>query len=154
MARILQAREPSKSPSMRPFFLLTLTLMLHLSIGALHTLKGQSSDTEEAVKGAIEAGNASTLARHFTKKVDLSIPGTDDVYSSAQAEQILKEFFQENPPEELILEHGGTSKLKDQYRIGKLKTSEGDFRLTYFLKKVEGDPKVKKLRIEAHEGDF
>lgn len=154
MARILQDPRHSKRLLMRLPFLLRPALLLFLFIGPFIYGNAQSEKTEEAVQGAIEVGNASRLSEHFTKKVDLSIPGTDDVFSRAQAEQILKEFFEEHPPKELVLEHGGTSKLKDQYRIGKLKTSNGAFRLTYFMKKVDGTPKVKKLRIEDHEGDF
>lgn len=110
-------------------------------------------NVEKKIDQAIEAGNASKVAEHFTKKVDLSLPGTDDVYSKAQAEQILKEFFQEHPPEELVLEHQGTSRLKDRYHIGKLSTKEKDFRVTYFMKQMDSGTRIKKLRIENYEED-
>lgn len=139
----------------RSFLYLGPTLLLFLiALLPYEASIAQSGEKNvgEKVTKAIEAGNASKLALHFTQKVDLSIPGTDDVFSSAQAEQILKEFFQEHPPEKLELEHSGTSKMEDRYRIGKLITSEEDFRLTYFMKKVEGTPRIKKLRIEPYEG--
>ncbi len=129
-------------------------LLLILFTLSSNPLTGQSEKIEESVIRSIEAGNAADLAQHFTQKVDLSIPGTDDVFSKAQAEQILKEFFQDHPPEKLKLEHKGTSKLKDRYRIGKLITSKGKYRLTYFMKKVDGKARIKKLRIEDYEGDL
>jgi hypothetical protein len=136
-----------------------LSLPLHLLIPVLGIVlssgvQAQSNEVEEQVIRSIEAGNASELARHFTQKVDLTTPGTDDVFSKAQAEQILKDFFEEHDPKKLKLEHRGTSKLKDRYRIGKLVTSDGDFRLTYFMKKVNGEARIKKLRIENYEGDL
>lgn len=138
----------------RPHTLLFLSLFIVLQ--PLYQLHAQSDEDkiERKVTRAIEAGNASRLSEHFTNKVDLSTPGTDDVFSKAQAEQILKEFFQEHPPEELILEHQGTSKLKDRYRIGKLVTENGEYRLTYFMKKVDEGSLIKKLRIEPYEGDL
>lgn len=131
-------------------------MALLLPLNTLHAQSGESGvkGTEKQIKGAIEAGDAARLSEHFTKKVDLTLPDTDDVFSKAQAEQILKEFFQGHPPEKLILEHQGTSKLKDRYRIGKLSTSKGNYRLTYFMKKVKGGTKIKKLRIERYEGDL
>lgn len=138
--------------------LLSHCLLLPLSILFLIVApeaEAQSDEegVEEQVDRAIEAGNASELASHFTDKVDLKTPDTDDVFSRAQAEQILKDFFKENPPEELVLEHSGTSQMKDRYRIGKLSTSNGELRVTYFMKKVDEEPRIKKLRIEDHEGD-
>lgn len=135
-----------------PLFTLLLCLLYCMFIPES---RAQSEDkkVEDQVVAAIEAGNASKLAEHFTKKVDLKTPGTDDVFSKAQAEQILKEFFEKKGPQELILEHSGTSRTKDRYRIGKLKTSEGEFRTTYFMRKVDGKYRIKKLRIEVYEED-
>ncbi len=138
------------------FYSMTFLLLLIGSLFPLLSSNAQSdkSSVEKKVNHAIEAGNASELADFFTQKVDLSIPGTDDVFSKAQAEQILKAFFKEHSPNKLKLEHRGRSKLKDRYRIGKLITSNGDFRLTYFMKKVEDAFRIKKLRIEPYEGDL
>ncbi len=143
------------SPTSHLSFILLIASFFSLLEGT-HAQSGKESKKgrEEQIQQAIEAGNAARLSEHFTQKVDLSIPDTDDVFSKAQAEQILKDFFQGHPPEELLLEHQGTSKLKDRYRIGKLSTSKGDFRLTYFMKKVEGSSRIKKLRIEHYEGDL
>ncbi|MFB6258077.1 MAG: DUF4783 domain-containing protein [Flavobacteriales bacterium] len=135
----------------RAFILCVSLILLPFS-----SVEGQSEevDVEKAVTRAIEAGNASKLSGHFTQKVDLSTPDTDDVFSKAQAEQILKDFFQEHPPEKLVLEHQGTSKLKDRYHIGKLVTEKDKFRLTYFMKKVDSRTKIKKLQIEPYDGDL
>lgn len=135
-----------------PYHCLLFFLLPFLFPFPLIAQEGEEN-VEKTIDQAIEAGNASKVAEHFTKKVDLSLPGTDDVYSKAQAEQILKEFFQEHPPEELVLEHQGTSRLKDRYHIGKLSTEEGDFRITYFMKQMDSGTRIKKLRIENYEED-
>lgn len=139
--------------------LLSILLLLFIGVSspfdAVHAQnESGKKGIEKQIKGAIEAGNAASLSEHFTNKVDLTLPETNELFSKAQAEQILKEFFEGHPPQELILEHQGTSKLKDRYRIGKLSTSEGNYRLTYFMKQVEGVSRIKKLRIELYEGDL
>jgi len=107
---------------------------------------------QEAVKdevvAALRAGNSKELARHFIPNVDLTVAGTGDVYSKAQAEQILRRFFDENPPVDMVIEHKGASKFGDQYYIGILRTRTGYFRVTFFLKKVTDVLQVKQLRIE------
>ena len=40
-----------------------------------------------------KAGNSKELAKNFSSSVELSILGEEDVYSKAQAEQILRDFF-------------------------------------------------------------
>jgi hypothetical protein len=132
--------------------LIPLSILLLVSVPEVDA-QSDEEGVEEEVDRALEAGDASILASHFMDKVDLKTPDTDDVFSRAQAEQILKDFFKENPPEKLVLEHSGTSQMKDRYRIGKLSTSNGELRVTYFMKKVDGEPRIKKLRIEDHEGD-
>ncbi|HQW87746.1 MAG TPA: DUF4783 domain-containing protein, partial [Flavobacteriales bacterium] len=70
-----------------------------------------------------------------------------------QAEQILRRFFDENPPVGMVVEHQGQSKLGDQYYIGILRTRTGHFRVTFFLKRTGDQLQVKQLRIEAGRSD-
>ncbi|MBP6392668.1 MAG: DUF4783 domain-containing protein [Flavobacteriales bacterium] len=108
---------------------------------------------KDEVVAALRAGNSKELARHFIPNVDLTVAGTGDVYSKAQAEQILRRFFDENPPVDMVIEHKGASKFGDQYYIGILRTRTGYFRVTFFLKKVTDVLQVKQLRIEEGRTD-
>lgn len=119
---------------------------------ALVMLAGPALVAQDPVKDnvvlALRTGNSKELARHFIPNIDLTLPGASDVYSKAQAEQMLRKFFDEAPPSEFILEHEGVSKMGDSYYIGRLRTARGEYRVTFFLKRVGDTPQVKQLRIE------
>ncbi|MFN3875123.1 MAG: DUF4783 domain-containing protein [Flavobacteriales bacterium] len=109
---------------------------------------------KDRVVDAMKMGDAKELASLFIANIDLTVKETSDVYSKAQAEQILRRFFNENPPVDLAIEHSGVSKSGDKYFIGILRTRTGYFRTTFFLKKGESGHQVKQLRIESSKNDF
>jgi len=111
------------------------------------------NDTAEKIADLLGAGNSKILSSYFTPNVDLTVIETDDVYSKAQAEQILKKFFQENEPISFKIEHDGNTKAGDRYVIGTLGTEKGKFRVTYFLKQMNGTQLIKQLRIEEGSDD-
>lgn len=123
-----------------------LLLLTALAISSL-TISAQNPDTESVV-AALEAGNANALVELCIANLDLTVMGKDDVYSRAQAEQILKKFFSANNPSGFTTEHSGVSKMGDHYVIGKLKTEGGVKRVTFFQKKVDERFLIKQLRIE------
>lgn len=129
--------------------LLFLVLLL-LPFGA-----ALAQDAEkDRVVDAMKAGDAKELAALFIANIDLTVKETSDVYTKAQAEQILRKFFNENPPVDLVIEHSGVSKSGDKYFIGILRARNGYFRTTFFLKKGEAGFQVKQLRIESSKNDF
>ncbi|MCB0769447.1 MAG: DUF4783 domain-containing protein [Flavobacteriales bacterium] len=109
---------------------------------------------KDKVVEAMKTGNSKVLATHFIPNIDLTVKETTDVYSKAQAEQIVRKFFNDNPPVDLVIEHNGVSKVGDKYYIGILRTTTGYFRVTFFLKKTEAEFQVKQLRIETSKNDF
>jgi hypothetical protein len=71
----------------------------------------------------------------------------DNVYSKAQAQQIVSKFFSSNAPESFNIIHQG-GKEGAQYVIGNLVTSGGTFRVYFLLKKNAGKDYIHQLRIE------
>ena len=115
----------------------------------------QAQDTvKDQVVAAMKAGNSKDLAVLFIPNIDLTVLDAADVYSKAQAEQILRKFFNEHVPVDLVIEHSGVSKFGDKYFIGILRTRSGYFRVTFFLKKSGETFEVKQLRIENSKNDF
>lgn len=108
---------------------------------------------KDQVVAAIGAGNAGALAKNMVANVDMTLPSASDFYSKAQAEQILRKFFDQHPPKGLSIEHEGTNRSGDSYYIGKLATTNGDFRVTFFLKRTDEGSQVKQLRIETGKTD-
>ena len=90
-------------------------------------------DISDDVASAVKTGNASNVAKFFSANVDLKILDKEDVYSKAQAELILKDFFAKNPIKSFAIIHKGTSKSGDQFAIGTYETSTGKKFRSYFL---------------------
>ena len=132
-------------------------MLKHLSLAlaiALHALPGLAQDAvKDRVVAALGTGNSKELAQHFIPNIDLTVGGSSDVYSKAQAEQIVRKFFNDNPPIDLVIEHSGVSKVGDKYYIGILRSRTGHFRVTFFLKRTGDQLQVKQLRIEAGRSD-
>jgi hypothetical protein len=107
-------------------------------------LKAQVPDE---ILQSLKTGNSKTLADFFNQNVEMVVLENDNVYSKAQAQQIVSKFFSSNPPENFTIIHQG-GKEGAQYVIGNLITSKGTFRVYFLLKKSSGKDYIHQLRIE------
>ncbi|SFE70657.1 DUF4783 domain-containing protein [Thermoflexibacter ruber] len=101
-------------------------------------------------KVAIKTGNSKELIKHFHNTVELKISANEsdgvmsNNYSKTQAEYVLKGFFKDNPPQDFVYVHQGTSKEGMKYTIGKYTYRDstgkavGTFRVFMKLKMYEG----------------
>jgi len=97
-----------------------------------------SEDISSRIEVAIKVGNAKELTKLFSNSLDLNIPGNEGVYSKAQSELILRDFFTKNNPKSYKTLHKGSSKDGAKYNIGNLVTDKGAYR-AYFYMKQKGD---------------
>jgi len=104
-------------------------------------------DPFEEIANAIRSGDSKSVSRYFSNSVDLTLVGQEDVYSKAQAEQILKDFFNKNTPRSFSIIHRGESKDGSKYAIGNLTTSNGNYRVYYYFKMVGGSINIQELRF-------
>lgn len=96
---------------------------------------------------SLKSGNAKVLAGYFNQNIELAILDDDNVYSKAQAEQIVGNFFTRYQPERFSVLHQ-RGKEGAQYVIGNLVTKQETFRV-YFLLKTSGDKVIiHQLKIE------
>jgi Domain of unknown function (DUF4783) len=116
-------------------------------------VKAQKDITPDVIR-LLKSGNSAELSGYFIPNIDLTVLENDDIYSKEQASQILKKFFEAHKPKNFVIEHEGKSKLDDSYRIGKLTTEKGDYRVTFFLKKIGDKILIKQIRIELNSGNF
>ncbi|MBB2145519.1 DUF4783 domain-containing protein [Pedobacter sp. LMG 31464] len=96
-----------------------------------------------------KVGNSKEIAKNFAGSVELIIIDQEDVYSKAQAEQILRDFFVKNSPNKIAIVHRLST--NPNYRLGifSLGTKTGKFRVTITLKKnVANAFLITELRIE------
>jgi hypothetical protein len=99
---------------------------------------------------SLNSGNAKTLSKYFNDNIELVVLDNDNVYSKAQAQQIVGNFFNRFAPVEdnafRIIHDGGGEGAK--YVIGNLKTKNVTFRVYFLLKKDKGTDYIHQLRIE------
>lgn len=98
------------------------------------------------IASGLKTGDAKVVAAHFNESIELTILDRENVCSQAQGEQILKDFFSRNKPSDFQITHqGGDTSV---YAIGKMTTSNGNFRVYFLLKPKGNKPQIVQLRIE------
>ncbi|WP_346855441.1 DUF4783 domain-containing protein [uncultured Draconibacterium sp.] len=124
-------------------------------VGLLFSVAGLSANSfQEKIPNdiiiSLETGNAKLLSGYFNQNVELVVLDNDNVYSKAQAQQIVNNFFNSFSPVPenafSIIHDGGKADAK--YVIGKLVTEKGNFRVYFLLKKNGDKDYIHQLRIE------
>ncbi len=125
----------------------TVFLPLMLAIITVLAANQVNAQIPDDIILSLKSGNAKVLAGYFNQNVELVILENDNVYSKAQAEQIVTSFFVRYQPERFQVIHQG-GKEGAQYVIGNLTTKQGVFRVYFLLKKSTGKDIIHQLRIE------
>ncbi len=113
---------------------------------------GVTLDISEDITAAIKTGVASNVVKYFSANVDMKIIEKEGVYSKAQAELILKDFFTKNPIKSFSIIHKGASKNGEQFAIGIYESISGQKIRSYFLfKKTEGGLAIQQFRFEPQD---
>ena len=102
----------------------------------------------DKIAEAFKAGDSAGLAAYFKANVDLSILEEDDLYSKANAEKKLATFFQNHPVSSFSILHEGQSNNGLQYTIGSLETSNGTFRVSFYVKEENGQAFIQQIMID------
>lgn len=129
------------TPEMKRIVRLLMVMLISTSAYAI--------DVYEEIANAIRSNDAKQLSQYFGPTLDLTILNQEDVYSKAQAELILKDFFAKNSCKSFTILHKGASKEGTQYAIGNLQTGNAkSFRVSFYLKNNGGKILLQELRIE------
>jgi len=120
-------------------FLLSLALLVSTSSFILPSF--------DDVVRAIKAGDASQLSAYFDNTIEITLPGKSNSYSKSQAELVLHDFFASNTVKDFEILHKSDNS-GSQYCIGNLKTINGTFRTTIFMKQKGNTEVVQELRFE------
>ncbi len=98
---------------------------------------------------AISAGDASALGQYFDETVEVAVLDQEDVYNKAQAVNVVKQFFANNPPSSFSQVHKGASPNNDsQYCIGNLVSGSRAFRVYIYMKVSGGKTVIQELRFD------
>ena len=104
-------------------------------------------NTDELITG-FKTGNAALIANQINGNASMSLNGINNMYSKAQAELVLKDFFEKNIVKSFTILHQGESKDGAQYLMGSLVNVNGTHRVYAYFKKVGDQIFIKELRIE------
>ncbi len=106
----------------------------------------------DKISDALSTGNATEVALFFDKNVELTTTKEGASYSKAQAEVILRKFFEENVPTGFKPEHQGTSPEGSRYIIGTFTTTTSKFRVYVYAKPLDNKVfRVQELRFEKQK---
>lgn len=111
------------------------------------------ADVPADVAAAIRTGNAHQVASYFAENVDLKVLEQENIYSRAQAELILNDFFAKHPVKGFTIVHTSVPKNDSQFAIGTLETTNGKYRVHYLMKTITGKTSVTQFRIENSDED-
>src|SRR5690554_7496272 len=129
---------PSIKNKLQSFLLLISSVLLIQSVNA---------QVPDEIITCLKSGNAKSLSGYFNQNVELVVPESDNVYSKAQAQLLVNDFFNAYNPQTFSVIHQG-GKEGAQYVIGHLNTKKGSFRVYFLLKKSDGKDYIHQLRIE------
>jgi hypothetical protein len=127
-----------------------ILLLLFIAFTATSFIKQDTQNIVESVTESIKNGNSSELAKFFNTTVELEILDDQNIYSKAQSELLLKDFFNRNKPTSFRIIHQGT-KANTSYAIGSLQTSTSNFRVSIFMKFDNNRTLIHQFRIERSE---
>jgi len=128
---------------MKPLF------FLFVFFGQLTGYHILQNDIIENLAGHFKAGNAKEIAANFASSVELIIIDEEDVYSKAQAEQILRNFFTKYPPVKSSVVHLINTNPNFRFGILSLQTKNAKFRVSITMKKSGAAFFITELRVES-----
>ena len=107
------------------------------------------NDISDDIASAVRTGNSKELSKYFTDNIELKILDVEEIYSKAQAELIIKEFFSKHPVKSYTVAHKSAAKNESLFAIGTLETTNGKFRIYFLLKKTADKSLIQQFRIET-----
>jgi hypothetical protein len=129
-------------------FVLTATTVDSYNTSPL-TCVYESSPNLDAINNAINKGDVDALAKFFADNVEISILDKEQTYNKAKATEIIRTFFSNNKPKSFTQVHQGTSRENsDQYSIGNLTASSGNFRVYIYLKVSGNSTTIQEMRFD------
>lgn len=109
------------------------------------------ADLSDNIAAAIRTGNAKEVSKYFADNVDMKVLDQENIYSKAQAELILKDFFSKHPVKAFTLAHKSAERNDSQFAIGTLTTANGNYRVHFLMKKSASGMAIHQFRIEPSD---
>jgi hypothetical protein len=107
------------------------------------------ADAFDDVVTAMKVQSAKDISKFMNTSVELTINDNEGVYSKQQAEIMLRNFFAQNQPKTITIQHKGSSGQGAKYAIAIYESAQGKFRVYIFMKdNGSGTALIHEMRIE------
>lgn len=125
---------------MRFFILVTLSL-------SFLVLNAQ----DKQIANAFTSSDYTSISKYFDQNIEIVTPTANGMYSKQQAKQMIKSFFEANPPIKYTQKHKGGSESRSFYEIGELDCGQKKYRTYLLYNLVQEKPQIIELRIEIED---
>ncbi|MFK7949553.1 MAG: DUF4783 domain-containing protein [Saprospiraceae bacterium] len=124
--------------------------MKNLVLLFLFTIIGTVANAQfSGISSAISNQNASELSKFFDTQVEITTPDKDDIFSKAEATDVMKSFFTNYKVTSFKLQHQGSSKGKSsEYAIGDMVASGKKFRVFIYISEKSGSTLIEQIQFE------
>jgi len=130
--------------------MLLIVFALLCVTAAFTNINQDASGVIKKVTAALQVGNSEELTKYFTNTIELEIMGEENFYSVAQAEILLKKFFEKSKPTSFKINHQGIKDVSS-FAIGTLTVKTGNLRVSFFMKTENNQTLIHQLRIEPND---
>jgi len=122
--------------------------LLIIAIAPICRSMGWQADIIDDLSSYFKAGNSKEIAKNFAPTIELIIINEEDVYSKAQGEQILKDFFNKHTPVKTSIFHRINNSQNYRFGVILVSTSKETFRVSITMKKFNTSFLITELRVE------
>lgn len=122
-------------------------ILVSLLIGVSNS-SAQQKDIIDAFAGYFRTSDVKKISAQFSSTLELSILSEENVYSKAQAAQIMRGFFSKNKPAALKIIHRVNSNPNHKIAVFSMLTARDKFRISISFSSSGTRFLVKEMRIE------
>ncbi|MBC6111388.1 DUF4783 domain-containing protein [Pedobacter fastidiosus] len=122
--------------------------LLVISLSSLYRPIAFQADIIDDLSSYFKSSNSKEIAKNFASTIELIIIDEEDVYSKAQGEQILKDFFIKHPPVKTSIFHKINTNPNYRFGVILFSTAKETFRVSITMKKFNTSFLITELRIE------
>lgn len=115
------------------------------------TISLSAQDLKGKIATTLSGGNIKELSKNFDKRVQVTIDGKTNYYSSSQAEMIVRDHLAHLGNRSFTLIKSGTSSNQGgEFYIGQINCSKGSVKVYIYATKVEEAYNIQEIRFEKY----
>jgi len=108
----------------------------------------QQKDTFDTLSGYFKSSGSKEIAAYFSPLIEMNVLSDENEYSKAQAELILRDFFQKNKPVSVRVIHRLSSNPNFRFAVLSYQTDSEKFRVSVSMSREVDKFLIKVIRIE------